>query len=93
MAKFFLKSNFQLELAIYLIIFEKRICVLGAKSLILLEASGGAASNYPEGEIETHKTFDLLNDRFEIPAERTYYNCRLHKLPEFAEKQHAVKVN
>ena len=48
--------------------------------------------HFPEGEQETHMTFDFLNDNFEVPAESTYYNCRLHKLPEFTEKQHVVKV-
>ena len=61
--------------------------------MILLEMSGGEADNFPEGGVETHKTFDLLNDNFEIPAESTYYNCRLHKIPEFTEKQHVVKVS
>ena len=61
--------------------------------MILLETSGGAESNFPDGEEETHMDFDLLNDNFEIPEEGTYYNCRLHKIPEFSEKQHLVKVN
>ena len=54
--------------------------------------SGGEENNYPEGEVETHRSFDLLNDDFEIPAETTYYNCKMHKIPDFSEKQHLVKV-
>jgi len=77
-------------------VFESKTFFLfhsGVRSLILLGMSGGGESNYPAGEEETHMTFDLLNDNFEILAQKTYYNCRLHKLPDFTEKQHMVKVN
>jgi len=64
---------------------------LGARSLVLLE-NAGTEEYFPDGEKETHRTFDLLNDEFHLPTEKTYYNCKLHKLPEFTEKQHLVKV-
>ena len=68
-------------------------CISGVRSLILLGLSGGGESNFPDGESATHLTFDLLNDNFEIPAETTYYNCRLLKIPDFNQKQHVVKVS
>ena len=63
---------------------------LGVKNLILLEVTGTDKENFPEGE--THSSFDVLNDNFLIPPEKTYYNCRLLKLPDFPQKQHVVKV-
>jgi len=60
--------------------------------MILLESAGTGGNNFPEGEEETHEYFDCLNEEFEVPAERTYYNCKLFKIPEFTKKQHMVKV-
>ncbi|CAK8671829.1 DBH-like monooxygenase protein 1 isoform X2 [Clavelina lepadiformis] len=60
----------------------------GARSLYLLEEQPHMV--YREGEI--HYTFDLLNDHFHIPPIRTYYNCRMFRIPKFSSKQHVVKV-
>lgn len=64
---------------------------LGVKSLLLLEPTKSDESVFPDGE--THQSFDLLNENFHVPAEKTYYNCRMHKIPEFSSKQHLVKVS
>ena len=72
------------------IYFKNLITFKGAKSLLLLEPTKTDEAVFPEGE--THQSFDLLNDNFQIPAETTYYNCRLHKIPDFISKQHLVKV-
>ena len=68
-------------------------CGLGARSLMLIETPGGGKNNFPDGEEETHMTFDLLNDDFAIPAVTTYYNRKLHKLPDLATKNQVVKVS
>jgi len=61
----------------------------GSKSILLLDQSGSAA-NAPDGE--TYNSFELLNNNFSLPAEDTYYNCRLFQLPTFSTKQHLVRV-
>ncbi|XP_076820953.1 DBH-like monooxygenase protein 1 homolog [Clavelina lepadiformis] len=64
---------------------EKR----GVKSLLILE-SGGANPTLPDGE--TYENFTMLNDAFNIPAEDTYYNCRLFEIPPLATKHHMVII-
>jgi len=56
----------------------------GVKNLLLLDPATTDQSMFPSGE--THQSFDLRNENFELPATSTYYNCRLHKLPDFSGK-------
>uniref|UniRef100_H2XZG6 DOMON domain-containing protein n=1 Tax=Ciona intestinalis TaxID=7719 RepID=H2XZG6_CIOIN len=48
-------------------------------------------SMFPEGEEETHHSFDLINEEFHLPAVKSYYNCRVMALPQTGEKLHLVK--
>jgi len=59
--------------------------------MLLLDPATTDESMFPDGE--EHESFDLTNDRFALPAVDTYYNCRLHKLPEIKGKHHLVKVS
>jgi len=61
----------------------------GSKSIVLLGQIRSAASA-PVGE--TYNSFELLNNNFSVPAEETYYNCRLFQLPTFSSKHHLVRV-
>nr|XP_039269147.1 DBH-like monooxygenase protein 1 homolog [Styela clava] len=60
----------------------------GVESIYFFEPSTNFA-DLPTGP--TYDTFDVLASNFLIPAERTYYNCILYKLPDFGGKQHIVK--
>nr|CAB3263916.1 DBH-like monooxygenase protein 1 homolog [Phallusia mammillata] len=62
----------------------------GVKSLLLLIQPNFKQSRYPEGERHFH--FDMRNDKFQVPDEDTYYNCRLFKLPHLTTKHHMVKI-
>jgi len=57
--------------------------------MLILDESG-SASDVPIGE--RHMAFDLLNDKFKVPAVSTYCNCRLFQLPKLDQKHHLVKV-
>ena len=57
--------------------------------MLILDESG-SDSDVPIGE--RHMAFDLLNDKFKVPAVSTYCNCRLFQLPKLDQKHHLVKV-
>lgn len=62
----------------------------GVESLLFLPSPDSPSTDLPEGP--TYLTHDFLNENFEIPADDTYYNCRLFKMPELTEKHHIVKI-
>lgn len=42
---------------------------------------------------ENTEYFDVLNEQFNVPAETTYYACKLHKVPTLSGKRHVIKVS
>ncbi|XP_039268984.2 DBH-like monooxygenase protein 1 homolog [Styela clava] len=60
----------------------------GAESMYFLQ-SPERPTDLPVGPV--YETFDILVSDFKIPANDTYYNCKLFKLPAFTKKHHIVK--
>nr|XP_002124053.1 DBH-like monooxygenase protein 1 [Ciona intestinalis]XP_026690880.1 DBH-like monooxygenase protein 1 [Ciona intestinalis] len=58
---------------------------------MLFDIPNFSESMFPEGEEETHHSFDLINEEFHLPAVKSYYNCRVMALPQTGEKLHLVK--